>query len=322
MALTEELRLMAKTARLYYEHKLSQAEIASQLDLSQATVSRLLKRALEERIVQISVTLPPGFHADLEDELQKKYGIKEAIVVDVAADDGDDQIQRVLGVAAAFYLQSTLKHHEVVGLSSWSATLLATVDAMRPLAHPVDAIVLQILGGIGNPDHGFHANRLTERFARLVHGRAVFLPAPGVVGSEETRHILLADVFVAEALALFDQVTLALVGIGDVEPSKLLVSSGNRFSPEELDMLRARGAVGDICLRFFDKNGVPVDSPLNDRVISMSLEQLSKVKRTIGVAGGTRKLAAIRGALLGRWINVLITDRIIAEKLLAEPPRL
>ncbi len=318
MALAEELRLMAKTARLYYELGLSQAEIASRLDLSQATVSRLLKRALEQQVVQISVTLPPGFHAELEDDLQKKYNLKEAIVVDVAADDSDDQVQRALGAAAAFYLQSTLKHHEVIGLSSWSATLLATVDAMRPLAHPIDAIVLQILGGIGNPGAGLHANRLTERFASLVHGRAVFLPAPGVVGSVETRQIMLDDVFVSEALALFDQVTLALVGIGDLEPSKLLVSSGNRFSPEELAMLRAKGAVGDICLRFFDQDGIPVDSPLNERVISMSLEELRSVKRTVGVAGGLRKLKAIRAALVGSWVNVLVTDRNVAEALVAD----
>lgn len=309
---------MAKTARLYYEQSLSQSEIAAQLDLSQATVSRLLKRALEQQIVKISVTLPPAFHAELEDTLQKKYGLKEAIVVDVAANDDDEQIQRALGAATAFYLQSTLKSHEVIGLSSWSATLLATVDAMRPLAHPIDALVVQILGGMGNPGAGLHANPLTERFTRLVHGRGVFLPAPGVVGSPETRQILLEDVFVSEALALFEQVTLALVGIGDLQPSKLLVSSGNRFSSAEIDMLRAKGAVGDICLRFFDINGVPIDSPLNDRVISMSLEQLRGVKRTVGVAGGLRKTMAIRGALFGKWINVLITDRMVAEALVAD----
>jgi DNA-binding transcriptional regulator LsrR (DeoR family) len=317
MAVAQELRLLAKTARLYYERGLSQAEIAAQLDLSQATVSRLLKRALEQQIVKISVTLPPVFHAQLEDDLQKKYGLKEAIVVDVAANDDDEQIQRALGAATAFYLQSTLKQREVIGLSSWSATLLATVDAMRPLSHPIDATVVQILGGVGNPGAALHANPLTERFARLVQGRAVFLPAPGVVGSAETRQVLLEDMFVSEAMALFDQVTLALVGIGDLQPSKLLVSSGNRFSSAELDMLHSKGAVGDICLHFFDKDGSPVDTPLNDRVISMNLEQLRRVRRTVGVAGGLRKTQAIRGALVGKWINVLIADRLVAEALVA-----
>ena len=76
-----------------------------------------------------------------------------------------------------------------------------------------------------------------------------------------------------------------------------------------------QGAVGDICLRFFDNSGIPVATPLDDRVIGMELQQLQRVNRAIGVAGGARKLDAIRGALEGRWINVLITDRLTAEHL-------
>jgi DNA-binding transcriptional regulator LsrR (DeoR family) len=151
--------------------------------------------------------------------------------------------------------------------------------------------------------------------ATLVNGRAKFLPAPGVVGSADSARVILDDPFTREVLNLFDSVTLALVGIGAVEPSPLLASSGNIFSPEELSMLRGQGAVGDVCLRFFDSSGKPVLNPLNDRVIGMSLEQLRRAKRSVGVAGGQRKLEAIRGALAGGWINVLITDRLTAESL-------
>ena len=72
-----------------------------------------------------------------------------------------------------------------------------------------------------------------------------------------------------------------------------------------------------MCLRFFDADGAPVISPLNDRVIGMELEQLRKVKRSVGIAGGQRKVAAIRGAVRGGYINVLITDLLTAEALVA-----
>jgi DNA-binding transcriptional regulator LsrR (DeoR family) len=36
----------------------------------------------------------------------------------------------------------------------------------------------------------------------------------------------------------------------------------------------------------------------------------------VGIAGGGRKLAAIRGALEGKLINTLITDRFTAERLI------
>lgn len=313
MARIEELRLLAKVAHLYYEQGLNQSEIAARLDLSQATISRLIKRALAEKIVRITVSIPSGVYADLESALQTRYGLREAIVVDCAADD--DHIQRSIGAAAAFYLENTVKKGDIIGISSWSATLLAMVDAMHPLPRPMDAQVVQILGGIGHSDAEVHAARLTDRLAKLVHGTATFLAAPGVVGSEDARQILLNDPFVSEVTALFEQVSLALVGIGGVEPSRLLARSGNIFSREELDLLRDRGAVGDICLRFFDREGVPVVTPLDQRVIGMTLDQFQHVKRTVGIAGGQRKHDAIRGALRGRWINVLITDRFTAEAL-------
>jgi DNA-binding transcriptional regulator LsrR (DeoR family) len=116
-----------------------------------------------------------------------------------------------------------------------------------------------------------------------------------------------------------DRVNVALVGIGALEPSRLLAASGNVFAPRELDKLRRQGAVGDVCLRFFDAEGEPVRSDLDDRVIGVTLPQLRKARRTIGIAGARRKYEAILGALRGRWVNVLITDRLTAERLAAEP---
>lgn len=313
MARIDELRLMAKVARLYHERGVRQADIAAQLDLSQATVSRLLKRAGEERIVRISVNVPFGTYPELEEALQATYGLKDAIVVDSVEDD--DQILRDVGAAAAYYVETTLKQDEVIGISSWSATLLAMVDAMHPLPRSTSAQIVQILGGVGNPAAEVHASRLTSRMATLIRGNASFLSAPGVAGSAETARVYLNDPFIRSAVDQFAQVTLALVGIGTVAPSQLLTSSGNIFSTEELELLHERGAVGDICLRFFDQRGAPVVTPLDERVIGMHLEQIQRVSRSVGIAGGRRKIQAIRGALAGRWINILITDRFTAETL-------
>ena len=189
------------------------------------------------------------------------------------------------------------------------------VDAMHQTPRKPDVRVVQILGGVGNPAAEIHAARLTSRFARLVNGTATFLPGPGVVGSERSLHVLLEDQYVKEALDLFTDVTSALVGIGAVEPSKLLVDSGNIFSLEQLYALSRDGAVGDIVLRFFDANGQHVQNNVDNRVISMTLRQLQQVNRSVGVAGGRRKFKAILGALRGGFINVLITDCFTARRL-------
>lgn len=313
MARIDELRLMAKVARMYYGQGLRQVEIMARLSIHQSTISRLLKRAEKEGIVRISFSVPSGAYPELEEAVQAAYGLREAIVVDSI--DDEEQIVRDLGAAAAFYFETTLKSTDVVGLSSWSAALLAMVDAMHPNPRSDGARVVQILGGVGNPGAEAHANRLTTRLASLISGTVTLLPAPGVVGSVEAKRVLLRDGYVQEAKALFKSVTLALVGIGAVEPSKLLAASGNVFSPHELQKLSAKGAVGDICLRFFDAAGKPVTTALNERVISIELDDLRHVNRVVGIAGGRRKTAAIRGALEGRWVNVLITDRSTAERL-------
>jgi len=316
MARLDELRLMTKVARMYHEQGLRQTEIVGRLNMSQSTISRLLKRAEKAGIVRITVSVPSGAYPDLEEALQEKYRLKEAIVMDSVEDD--DRLVKDLGPAAAYYVETTLKPHDVVGLSSWSAALLAMVDAMQPNPRTAGVQVVQILGGVGNPGAEVHATHLTQRFANLVGGAATLLPAPGVVGSAEARRVLMKDRFVQEAVQVIDTVTLALVGIGSIEPSRLLAASGNVFSSNELETLRAQGAVGDICLRFFDRQGAPVTTPLNDRVIGMDLGQLRRASRVVGVAGGRRKAAAIRGALVGKLVNVLITDRNTAGMLLEE----
>ncbi|HSV85261.1 MAG TPA: sugar-binding transcriptional regulator [Levilinea sp.] len=317
MTRVDELRLIARVARMYYEWNMRQAEIARQLGISQATISRLLSRSKLEGIIRISVNIPNGVYTEMEENLVKKYHLRDAIVVD-CLEDNETVIQRDIGASAAYYLETVLRPNDVIGISSWSATLLALVDALHHIPAKPAIRVVQILGGVGSPGSEVHAARLTMRLASLLNGKAVFLPAPGVVGSEAAMQVLLQDEYVQEVTALFDQVTLALVGIGAVEPSALLAASGNVFSPHELALLHQQGAVGDILLRFFDRQGHPLDTGLQKRVISMTLEQLSRVDRAIGAAGGARKFVAISGALRGGWVNILVTDQFTAQRLLTE----
>src|SRR5262249_24160772 len=100
MAEVDELRLIAKVARLYHAHGLRQTEITERLGIHQSTVTRLLRRAEEEGIVKVTLSLPSGLHSELEDALQAVYGLREVIVVDTV--EPEDQLVRDLGAAAAF----------------------------------------------------------------------------------------------------------------------------------------------------------------------------------------------------------------------------
>ena len=326
MARRDELRLIAKVARLYYERGIRQAEIAAQLDLSQATVSRLLKRAEDEQIVRITVSVPVGAYPDLEDALQRRHGLKEVVVVDSLRDDEAD-VMRDLGAAAAYYVETTLRAREVIGIASY-ASLLTMVNAMHP--RPVRGgggaavRVVQLTGGLGNPAAELHGTQLTRRLAALVRGEAVLLPAPGLAASAGAREHFTQDPFVRKAVETFDEVTLALVGIAPAWGSGhegLATSFMGSFTPEERELLVRLGAAGFICHRFYDAHGAPLVTPFDDRLTAITPEQLRRVERRVGITGGERRTAAIRAALEGGWVNVLITDQYTAQRLMEERPK-
>ncbi len=310
-----QIRLLTKVARMYHERGIRQADIADSLHLSQARVSRLLKRAAETGIVRTVVVVSQGVHTDLEEALEQKYGLLEAVVV---AGGGEDQdIITGLGSAGATYLESTLTGGERIGISSWSQTILAAVDRMRPFRMAGADIVTQLLGGIGAPSAQAQANRLLGELAEIIGAKPTFLPAPGLVGSPTIRKNLLADPAIAEVAAGWKTLTMALLGIGSLPPSRLLQDSGNAVPPGEQGPLLAAGAVGDVCLRFFDCQGEPVRSILDSRVVGIDPATLRAIPRRIGLAGGESKHDAIRAAIRGGWVNVILTDLGTARALLA-----
>jgi len=260
------------------------------------------------------VLTPPGTFADLEGLLEEKFGLTQAIVGD-AMRDSEEFVLNAIGSAAAQFIESTLKAGEVIGISSWSASLLSMVEHMHPPKKSENCLVVQMLGGVGNPSAEQHANRLAIRLARLVHGEARFLTAPGVVGSAKAAQVLLEDRSVSETVALFEKLTLALVGVGALEPSALVASSGNSFSRVELEDMQKSGAVGDICFCFYDANGREVRGALEGRVIGIDLQSLRRVQRSVALCGGKKKFPAILGALRGKWVNTLITDQYTAQRL-------
>ena len=313
MARVDELRLMAKVARMYYVQELNQKAITEKLQLHQSTISRMLKKARTLNLVRFNIATPPGTFAELEDQLISRFDLKDAVVVDCPA-EGDAMV-RDLGTALAYFLETTLKPGKVIGISSWSRSLFAMADGLHPGDYCAGGKVVQILGGVGNVGREFHAIQLAQRLAAGIGARAVLLQSPAVVGSPEAQRVLSRDPVVQEASALFERLDLALVGIGSMEPSKMLAVSGNIFSREERAELQRLGAVGDICFRFFDADGQPVKSALMKRVIGIDLVKLRSCKRVVGVAGGMQKLQAILGALRGGLIDVLITDQRTAEAL-------
>ena len=315
------LRLTTRIASMYHERGIGQVRIAEQLGLSQARVSRLLKQAQELGIVRTTVHVPEGMHGEIEQQLETRYGLDAMIVVEVvdAAALNDDQMSQALAATVASYLELVVPSLKTIGVSSWSATLLAAVNAMRPVGPGETKTIVQVLGGLGFASSQAFATRLTERLAQLSRAEAVLMLAPGVVTTLATRDALLTDPSCQEALQRFDDLSAVLMGIGAIPPSRMLRDSGNVFTPQDLADLREAGAVGDVCMRFYDHQGRHVPTGFDERVLGIGVGQILRTRRRIGVAGGQRKFDAIRAALRGKWLTTLITDLHTAQRLLASP---
>lgn len=301
---------------MYYDDGLKQDEIVARLHLSRSKVSRLLQQARDEGIVKMVVVSPPGIYSELESKLEARFRIQEAVVAEVRDSEVPEILSRELGAAAAGYLMRVISDDEIIGIS-WGYTISGMVSALEAKSFP-EVKVVQMTGGIGKPESETYATELCHRMARTLSCKLVLLPAPGVVKDEKMREVYLSDQHIQTAMELFTKITLAFVGIGSPTSQTILTRDSSILTQQDLDDVVTHGAVGDIALRFVDRVGRLIPSEMDQRVIGIDLEHLKNIQRVVGVAGGPRKIEAIQAALRGKILDVLITDKCTAQRLLEE----
>ena len=135
-----------------------------------------------------------------------------------------------------------------------------------------------------------------------VGGRPTFLYVPALP-SPELHATLLEDASTVQVTSLWKQARCAILGIGAPPLQRQSIS---RFIP--VDAVALRRAVGDVCLRFFDQDGDPVDFPGGERLIATPFDVLRQIPVTIALAAGADKVAGIIAAARAGYVNSLVTD--------------
>ena len=316
MEQADELRLLTKVARLYHARGLRQIDIAQRLRLSQPRVSRLLQQAEQLGVVRNVVAAPPGLNSHLEEALAGGYGLAAAHVIDAVADD-EDELTHDLGHATARFMAAHPGPAPTIGFTSWSRTFRHMVAALSPVRLGTERVV-EMLGDLGSPKVQQDTAHMTQRLAALTGGQPTFLRVPGVVSSPDMREAILSrDPHAREALTMLDSLDIALIGAGPCEVVAPLSPGDNYFTQEQFDLAGKQGAVGQLCLRFLDAGGAPVDTPMNELVIGVTLDQLRVAHSRWMAAGGPSKYPIIQAALAGRWVDTLVTDTVTARHLLS-----
>ncbi len=308
-----QLQQIALAARLYYEERKTQDEIARHLGLSRPKISRLLQLARDEGIVQITIRDPFTTDTKLSAALCQATRLSRAVVV--PGNTADTELTRSrLGQAAARLLDKTVRAKDVLGVG-WGRTLHAVAASLE--GRPRNGLLaVPLLGSLGQIAPSFQVHELTRQIAEAFSGMWRQLYVPAIVDNDDSRAALSASRDVKPVMDDWARLTIALVGIGNVDfDSEMQMLFASYLDDATQRRLRAADAVGDICMRFFDSAGRPIREGLHG-VISVELEQLRRTPKVIAVAGGAEKAAAILGAVRGGYIDLLVTDEAAARAIL------
>jgi deoxyribonucleoside regulator len=307
----DKLTKVVEAARLYYQLDYSQQEIAKKLAVSRPTVSRLLKQAKAEGVVEIKIHDPSQDVHMLSSELADLFGLIETRVAIVPQFE-DDLVKKHIGKIAADYLNTAIQDNDLIGVS-WGTTLN---EIGKNLRHKLlkNVSVVQLNGGISYSETNTYAYEVIQMLGRAFHATSHFLPVPAIVDHLLVKQTMEEDRHIRRVLDMGRNANIALFSVG-IPTNDSVIVQADYVSKEELEVIHTK-SVGEICSRFFDEKGKLIHKELNERTIGIDLQELSTKEKSILAAGGPKKVEAIYGALEGGYANVLITDHFTARALL------
>jgi len=306
--------LLAQVAWMYYEQELTQNAIASELGLSRVKVYRLLKQAKEEQVVQISINWPSARDKSLEEALQQHFGLKEALVLKTTTDHNAPVLSR-LGQLGARYLERMLDDGMTLAICLGSSTY-EVIDAISP-DFRAKIRVAQAMGSMPFTMQELDSAALARQLAHKLGGEVLYLSSPLMADSPDAAVVLRSQREIERTLAAARQADVALVGIGNLDPTTSGFVKAGFITPPMLADLIADGAVGDVAGQIFTVAGELHPGEYNQRLIGITFPELCQIPTTIAVAAGPAKTEAILGGLRTCAINVFCTDDQTARTVLS-----
>ncbi len=318
---SKDERFMIKVVDMYYKEEMSQDAISKKLNISRATVSRTLTRAKKEGIVKIQINYPSENTIELEKNIEKKFGLKEVLI---GVENESVSKDYAVALQASEYLARILKNNMKLGIN-WGRSMknLVTTFEQEGYNKSINVKGVEIIPFLGT-NNSFeeksqslrltYSNFLAIKMAELLKCKNYNLSAPMIVSSQKVKDVIINEPDVSGVLKKAKTCDVALLGIGSIDKNSslfVLMDDGEKMS----DTIKQQGGIGEVIGRAYDENGNIIHSELDNRIIGVTLEELKQIPLKIGVGYGNQKVKAIKAALKGGLIDVLITDRETAEKL-------
>ena len=306
--------LLLRVAWFYYKDELTQDEIARRLSVSRASVGRMLDRARKEGLVSINLNADHLNAFEVSSELRRTFDLIEALVVpDHDKEPADHHLLNArLGLGGAQFMSTHLRPGGSLGVG-WGETVSRVIASTNfGAVGPVHMVTLT--GGVD----GYLQTILSSKGEGSTEPEAAtasIIPTPIVASTPRLAAALKAEPAIQQVLTQACGVDQAIVGVGTPAADATIVQMGY-LAADDVRQLRDRGVVGDILGQFFDSDGQVVSLPIHDRRIGIELSDLASIPKVVGVAGGLHKTEAILGALRGGFLDVLVTNELVALRLL------
>jgi len=302
-----------EAARLCYELGQSQRQVAEDLGVSPATLTRLLQKARDLGIVRFSVQPPEEYVQDVQalaQQLQERLTLQEAIIT--PSSPRPEVVRKELGFAAARWIASVLRSGMRIGFSG-GRCVAEIIPFLKKTADGVE--VVQLMGGVSPTEIEIQADVIARNAAARLGGTCHVIHGPAIFPSETELQQLLKNRIVADVVKRFDELDLSVVGIGTVTSDNPLMQCGF-LNTQETEQLCERQCVGDICGHFFNDKGLECDSSIARRILGIRLNQLARTPLVCAVAAGPQKISAIIAACRVKIPKVLVTDTDTANAVL------
>lgn len=303
---------LTELAALYYLEQVTQEELSKRFNLSRPSISKLLKRAREEGIVEIRVLTRPESAHELEQEFQKRFGLTRLLTA-VEQRNPDAQRQSVAALMAD-YLENILHDDMVVAVGM--GRNIAAIAEQIVIGGGRSITFVSAIGGSPRAGDYISSDHICRRLAARFGGMSETLYAPALVADAALRHALMENDVVQNTLHHARRADVALIGIGDVNEDSNMVRMG-WFTPQEIAESKLAGTVGDMMgYDFITLEGKPANVPTQGRVIGLSLEDLRRIPNVAAIASESSKLVSILAALRTGTITTLATTEPIAKAVL------
>lgn len=300
-----DLATLVRVSRLYYELGETQEAIANLVGVTRPQVSRLLKEARAQGVVEIRIVDQSEVQSPAGEALRDRFGLR-AVHLAPSLDGPPDVTRRRVGRLAGEVLRSAIRDGMVVGIGD-GASVSAAADELEAGTSRVDATVVPLCGGFWRAGAGVEPFR---RIGEALGATVQALHAPGLLDDPAVRDALCAHAGVRSVIELWGRLDIALFGIGGPTWSEASVGR------EAMAEIRSGGAVGEVLIAPFAIDGRLVADSLRARTVAFDARALPDISLAIGVAEGRAKVAPILGALRGGFLDVLVTDVRTAEGVL------